>query len=203
MAKKTAADIDVKGKKVLMRVDFNVPIEGGKITDIPPDRAERCRRSKHPRSRWAAHPHVPPRPAQGRARAEVFAQADGPAPGTVAQQGCAVRQRLHWPRGREGGKRFARRPGPALENLRFHKEEEKNDPTFLPATCKARRRLHQRYLRYGTPRAHASTFGSRTSAMAGKPRPSRSSQEVGVPWRRNQQSQAPVRRHPRRRQSLR
>src|SRR4026207_1357641 len=33
MAKKTVADIDVKGKRVLMRVDFNVPLEGGKITD--------------------------------------------------------------------------------------------------------------------------------------------------------------------------
>ena len=33
MAKKTVADVDVKGKKVLMRVDFNVPLDGSKITD--------------------------------------------------------------------------------------------------------------------------------------------------------------------------
>src|SRR5580692_9623161 len=33
MAKKTVADIDVRGKRVLMRVDFNVPVESGKITD--------------------------------------------------------------------------------------------------------------------------------------------------------------------------
>src|SRR5439155_20837171 len=33
MAKKTVADVDVRGKRVLMRVDFNVPLEGGKITD--------------------------------------------------------------------------------------------------------------------------------------------------------------------------
>src|SRR6476661_11000442 len=33
MAKKTVADVDVKGKRVLMRVDFNVPLEGSKITD--------------------------------------------------------------------------------------------------------------------------------------------------------------------------
>ena len=31
--KKTIKDIDVKGKKVLLRVDFNVPIENGNITD--------------------------------------------------------------------------------------------------------------------------------------------------------------------------
>lgn len=33
MNKKTVRDIDVKGKKVLCRVDFNVPLENGKITD--------------------------------------------------------------------------------------------------------------------------------------------------------------------------
>jgi len=33
MNKKTARDIDLKGKRVLMRVDFNVPMEGGKVTD--------------------------------------------------------------------------------------------------------------------------------------------------------------------------
>ena len=34
MSKKTVSDIDLKGKKVLMRADFNVPLdENGVITD--------------------------------------------------------------------------------------------------------------------------------------------------------------------------
>jgi phosphoglycerate kinase len=33
MAKKTILDIDLKGKKVIMRVDFNVPMKDGEITD--------------------------------------------------------------------------------------------------------------------------------------------------------------------------
>jgi phosphoglycerate kinase len=33
MAKKTLKDVELKGKTVLMRVDFNVPVENGKITD--------------------------------------------------------------------------------------------------------------------------------------------------------------------------
>ena len=33
MNKKTVRDVDVKGKRVFCRVDFNVPMENGAITD--------------------------------------------------------------------------------------------------------------------------------------------------------------------------
>ncbi|MDR7534241.1 MAG: phosphoglycerate kinase, partial [Armatimonadota bacterium] len=33
MAKKTIRDVDVAGKRVLVRVDFNVPMDGEAITD--------------------------------------------------------------------------------------------------------------------------------------------------------------------------
>ena len=33
MQKLTVEDINSKGKRILMRVDFNVPLEGGKVTN--------------------------------------------------------------------------------------------------------------------------------------------------------------------------
>ena len=33
MKKITVEDLDLQGKRVLMRVDFNVPLEGGKVVN--------------------------------------------------------------------------------------------------------------------------------------------------------------------------
>ena len=66
-----------------------------------------------------------------------------------------VRQRLHR-RAREE-RRWPTLPPAAtsslLENLRFHPEEEKNDPAFAQQLASLARRLRQRRVRHGPPRA--------------------------------------------------
>jgi phosphoglycerate kinase len=168
MAKKTVADIEVKGKRVLMRVDFNVPLEGGNITDdrritqaLPTiksviDRGGRLILMSHlgrpkggPEPKYSLKPAVD-RLAQLLNKPVAFA-AD--AIGLEAEQKAA-----------------ALKDGDVLvlENLRFHKEEEKNDPNFAKSLAK----LGDVYVNdaFGTAhREHASTFGA-AQAMAGKPR---------------------------------
>src|SRR5579862_9733716 len=130
MARKTVADIDVKGKKVLMRVDFNVPLDGGKITDdrrivqaLPTiksvlDRGGRLVLMSHlGRPKGGPEPKYSLKPA-----AERLSQLlNKPVPcaddcvGPVVEKAVAELK---------AGQVLL------LENLRFHKEEEKNDPNF-------------------------------------------------------------------------
>ncbi|HWI62564.1 MAG TPA: phosphoglycerate kinase, partial [Symbiobacteriaceae bacterium] len=158
MALMTVRDIDVKGKRVFVRVDFNVPLENGKITDDTRIRAA------VPTIRYiienggvavcASHLGRP----KGK-RNEEF---------TLAP--CAERlsellgKRVQFASdciGEAVQKLVAsQEPGSVvlLENLRFYAEEEKNDMGFAAELAK----LGDVYVNdaFGTAhRAHASTRG--------------------------------------------
>src|SRR5689334_6114704 len=168
MAKKTIGEVDVKGKRVLARVDFNVPLDGNRITDdrrivqaLPTiknvlDRGGRLILMSHlGRPKGGPEPKYSLKPAASRlsellGKDVAFANdCIGP---EVEKQANALK---------EGGVLL-------LENLRFHKEEEKNDPNF----AKQLARNGDVYLNdaFGTAhREHASTFGV-PQAMQGKTR---------------------------------
>ena len=168
MAKKTVADVDVKGKRVLMRVDFNVPLEGSRITDdrrivmaMPTiknviDRGGRLILMSHlGRPKGGPEAKFSLKPCADRL-SELLGK-----PVTFTQDciGQATEQTVS-----------SMKDGDVvlLENLRFHKEEEKNDANFAKQLAK----LGDVYVNdaFGTAhREHASTFGA-AQAMQGKPR---------------------------------
>jgi phosphoglycerate kinase len=169
MASKTVADIDVKGKKVLMRVDFNVPLDKElKITDdrriaqaLPTiksvlDRGGRLVLVSHlgrpkggPEAKYSLKPCVD-RLSKLLGKPVQFAtDCVGP---EVEKQVAALKD----------GEVIL------LENLRFHAGEEKNDPQFSASLAKH----GDVYVNdaFGTAhREHASTFGA-PQLMQGKPR---------------------------------
>ena len=127
MNKKTVRDIDLKGKRVLMRVDFNVPMQDGKVTDdkrikaslptiqyVLDQGASLILMSHLGRPKGGPDPEFSLRPA-----AEVLSSHLGipvkMAPDTVGPEVEAMAKEL--------------KPGEVLmlENTRFHKGEEKND----------------------------------------------------------------------------
>ncbi len=157
-SKASVKDIDPKGKRVLMRVDFNVPTKDGEVTDDT--------------RIVAALPTIRYLLQQG-ARLVLGSHLGRPKGGPESKYSMKpVQARLE---------RLLRQPvafvddciGPAaeaatralqdgqvllLENLRFHAEEEKNDPAFAQALAK----LGDLYVNdaFGTAhRAHASTAG--------------------------------------------
>ena len=127
MDKKTVKDIDLKGKRVLMRVDFNVPMADGKVTDDKRIKAA-LPTIKYVLEQGASlllMSHLG-RPKGGfdpefslKAAAEVLAGLLGipvkMAPDCVGPEVEAMAKAI--------------RPGEVimLENTRFHPEEEKND----------------------------------------------------------------------------
>ncbi|HML99016.1 MAG TPA: phosphoglycerate kinase [Tepidiformaceae bacterium] len=156
IGKKTIRDIDVAGKRVLVRADLNVPMEGGAITDdtriresLPTiryllDHGARVIVCSHLGRPKGPEPELSLAPVAGRMAnllgQEVLFAED--CIGTVAEEAVAAMGRHVL----------------LLENLRFHPEEEKNVPAFAQALA----RLAEIYVNdaFGAAhRAHASTEG--------------------------------------------
>ncbi|MFH1278883.1 MAG: phosphoglycerate kinase [Candidatus Eisenbacteria bacterium] len=159
MNKKTLRDMDVTGKRVLMRVDFNVPLEGGAVADD-----KRIR---------AALPSI--RYVLGRGGSVVLMSHLGRPKGKVVAEMSLAPVAKHLAKLLEGTTvRFVKdcvgekaenaasmlMPGEVLllENLRFHAGETDNDPKFAAALAE----LGDLFANdaFGTAhRAHASTEG--------------------------------------------
>jgi phosphoglycerate kinase len=168
MAKKTVADLDVSGKRVLMRVDFNVPLdEQGNITDdlritqaLPSirsvlDRGGRLILMSHlgrPKGRRNAAFSLEPVAAH---LATLLGQPVPLAPDCIGAETAAVVDAL------------ADGQCCMLENVRFHAGEEKGDPAFAGQIAA----LGELYVNdaFGTcHRKHASMLGVPEAIGPGK-----------------------------------
>src|SRR6266516_2599927 len=130
MDKLTVRDADVTGKRVFLRVDFNVPLEDGKVTDDSRIRASlptiAYLLSHGARLILASHLGRPDGKVQDGLRlrpvAERLSQILGrnvPVTGDALGIGTV-----------DAVKRLRSGEALMLENLRFHAEEERNEPTF-------------------------------------------------------------------------
>jgi len=157
--KKTIEDIDVRGKKVIVRVDFNVPLdEEGRITDdkritaalptikyLIDNKAKVILVSHLGRPKGGPDPKYSMKPAAARL-GELLGQEVIMAGDVIGEDAKSKAAAL-----KEGQVMM-------LENVRFHKEEEKNDPAF----AKELAGMAEIYVNdaFGTAhRAHASTAG--------------------------------------------
>ncbi len=160
MNKKTVSDIDVRGKRVLVRVDFNVPLdpETNEITDDTRIRAvlPTIKYLVDNRAKLILCSHF------GRPEGEVVEKLRLAPVGELLSQilGLPVQMAKDCigPEVEEAANRLKEGEILLLENLRFHPEEEENDPGFAQALA----RLADVYVNdaFGTAhRAHASTVG--------------------------------------------
>jgi phosphoglycerate kinase len=158
MSKLSLADLNPRGQRVFMRVDFNVPMQGGAITDDTRIQAAlpsiRYVIEKGGRLILASHlgrPKGKPEPKYSlqpvsRRLAELLGKPVGFAPDCVGPEVQKMVDAL-----RDGDVLL-------LENLRFRSEEEKNDPAFakqLAALCD----VYVNDAFGAAHRAHASTAG--------------------------------------------
>ena len=155
---KTTDGIDVAGKRVIVRADLNVPVRDGKVTDVT--RLERV---------------VPGLKALADRGARVIVIShfgrpkNGPEPDLSLKPVAETLQRLLGRPVAFGGDSIGEKASGAigtlkngdvavLENLRFHKGEEKNDPAFAEELAK----LGDLFVEDAfscAHRAHASTEG--------------------------------------------
>lgn len=159
MNKKTIRDIDLKGKRVLMRVDFNVPMDKGIVTDDKRIRAS-LPTIQYVLDQGAAlilMSHLG-RPKGTGFDAEFSLKPASEVLSKLLNKPVKMAPDCIGPEVEAMAK--ALRPGEVmmLENVRFHKEEEKNDPGF----AKQLATLGDVYVNdaFGSAhRAHASTEG--------------------------------------------
>ena len=158
MNKLTIRDFDAAGKRVFVRVDFNVPLEDGKVTDDSRIRAAiptvRYLLGQGARVVLASHLGRPDGKVQDGLRLRPVAERLT----QLLRQNVPVTGDALGVGTEDAVKRL--RPGEALllENLRFHPEEEKNDPKFAAKLAS----YADVYVNdaFGTAhRAHASTVG--------------------------------------------
>jgi 3-phosphoglycerate kinase len=168
MAKKTVAQMDVKGKRVLVRVDFNVPLdENLNVTD---DRRVRSAvptiKSIIDRGGKAILMSHLGRPKSGPEKKFSLKPAATALAGLLGKPVALATDCI----GPDVERAVASmRDGDVLllENTRFHKQEEKNDPAFAEQLAK----FGDLYVNdaFGTAhREHASTFGAAEKLGAGK-----------------------------------
>jgi phosphoglycerate kinase len=161
LAKQTIKDLDLRGKRVFIRVDFNVPIKNGRITDDTRITSSlptiRYALSQDATVILASHLGRP----KGKPAPEFSLQPVADRLGALLQRPITFASDCIG-RPAEFAVAAAHAPGGSrvvlLENLRFHAEEEKNDPAF----AKALAGLAEVYVNdaFGAAhRAHASVDG--------------------------------------------
>ena len=157
MAIKTITELDIAGRRVFIRVDFNVPLNAnGAVADDTRIRESlptiKLAIEKGARVVLASHLGRP----KGKPDPKYLAGAGRRPPGRAARAGGAPDRRAGRRRRAQGGQRPARRRVALLENLRFSPGEEANDERFARALAS----YADVYVNdaFGTAhRAHAST----------------------------------------------